>query len=133
MTNYKRHCGLNNEISQIPNNEQDYQTKMQRNYLSKPQCRNCNGYGHYQRDCIRQGPSAELSPQPFIQNLASPSNLAFKGNNYNAAKLYARPFSQYKVFPARKAKLNGPLKLNCSQGGKPNLTKTLYRRTNHVL
>ncbi len=46
--------------------------------------------------------------------LASPPNLAFKGINYNAAMLYAHPSSQNKVFPARKAKLNGLLKLNCS-------------------
>ena len=74
--------------------QEDYRTKMQ---LSKTQYRNCNGYGHYQRDCTRQAPAAQLPPQQHAQNLASPPNLAFKGNNYNAAMLYARPSSQNKA------------------------------------
>jgi len=52
--------------------QQDYGTKMQRNDLSRLQCRNCNGYGHYQRECTKQATLAQLSPLPLTQNLASP-------------------------------------------------------------
>jgi len=92
---------------------QDHRTKIQRNDLNRPQCRNCNCYGHYQKDCPKQAPLAQLSPPALTQNLVPPPNQAFNGNNYNAAMFYPRSSPQNKRFPARKAKSNDPLKLNC--------------------